>query len=259
MENQGLKDCQGQWACLDHKVSVAKLVKRALKVNVARKDRREFQAKTVAKEIKGFKVILVNLEFREYRDLLEFLGIWVLEEKQALLLDQKETTVYQAKTENLENPAKTVKMDIPVFLDELEILVWLEIPVKLVFQVNQELKEIKGLKENEVWMESSVFLERRAIEVLLVHLAKKASKVHKVIQESKGALVFQDLKEQLENPALASPEKVELKARKVNLASPEKMENLASRSTRDREVHKDQRVILACLDLRDHKVFLVSS
>lgn len=152
-----------------------------------------------------------------------------------------------------------VKMDIPVFLDEQVILVWLETPVMLVYQVIQELREIKDLQVREVLMESLDSLERKEIAVSLVHPAKKVSKARKAIQESKEDLVFRDQKEQLEIPASASPEKVELKVLKVNPAFLEKMENLVSRLTRDREVHKDRRVTLACLDLQDHKVYLVRS
>ena len=52
-------------ACLDHKVSAAKLVKLDLKVIVAEKDLKEYQAKTVPKEIKASKEILVNLEVQD--------------------------------------------------------------------------------------------------------------------------------------------------------------------------------------------------
>jgi len=65
MENQDLRDRQVQLACLDHKVSAVKLVKLDLKVIVALKDLKEFQVKTVAKEIKASKEIRVNLEVQD--------------------------------------------------------------------------------------------------------------------------------------------------------------------------------------------------
>jgi len=65
MENPDLRDRQVQLACLDYKVSAVKLVKLDLKVIVALKDLKEFQVKTVAKEIKASKEIRVNLEVQD--------------------------------------------------------------------------------------------------------------------------------------------------------------------------------------------------
>ena len=105
---------------------------------------------------------------------MEFLDLWDHEEKQVLSLDQKETMAFPVKMESLENPARTVKMDIPAFLGEQETLVWPETPEMLVYQAIQELREIKVLREHEDSMENLVFQERKEVAVSLAHLANKA-------------------------------------------------------------------------------------
>lgn len=105
---------------------------------------------------------------------MEFLDLWDHKEKQVLSLDQKEMMVFLVKMESPENPARTVKMDIPAFLGEQEILVWLETLEMLVYQAKQELREIKVFQEHEVSMENLVYQERKVVAVSLAHLANKA-------------------------------------------------------------------------------------
>lgn len=161
--------------------------------------------------------------------------------------------------ESLVSPARMAKMVIQVFLVEQESPEKLVIQVTLVNLVNLEQRENRVLQDPVVLMVKLEFQVQKESVVSLDHPEKKVSKVHKEAQASRVDREFLDHKVKLENLASVFLASMEQKEKRVNLDSLAKMESLVSLSTKDLEVHKVQKVNLACLDPQDPKVYLESN